>query len=68
MQQLGMFQTEDLPLFSGTAQRGKLEVFKPGEVAHQDSFARCPVCLDTGSFDGHQCTCDAAPSMLEVTL
>ncbi len=56
MQQTQMFtQGEDTPLFSQTAQRGKIEVFKPRPVAKQATFAKCRICLDTGKVDGHRC-------------
>lgn len=35
MQQAAMFQTEDLPLFSGSAQRARVETFKPQPVHRQ---------------------------------
>lgn len=58
--QLPMFTDgDDLPLFSGTAQRTTAEVFTPREVARQQSMAACSICLDTGRVEGHYCTCAA---------
>jgi hypothetical protein len=48
--QIGMFpQGEGFPLFSGTAQRAKLETFKPQEIiGKQLHMGECPLCEDTG--------------------
>lgn len=49
-QQSSMFmQGEDLPLFSGTAQSVRLEVFKPLAQARQLHMGECPLCEDTGT-------------------
>ena len=44
MTQLAMFETEDLPLFSGTAPKGKIETFDPPPAHVQQSFTRCSDC------------------------
>ena len=48
MKQGRMFETEDLPLFSGTSQEGKVEVFEPEPVPQSERLFKCPVCMDTG--------------------
>ena len=61
MKQSNMFDTQDLPLFSGTPQRGQDSTFTPQEAERQLSMADCGICLDTGTVqvDGrHQlCIC-----------
>jgi len=61
--QLGMFTQEDLPLFSGTAQRARPEVFKPQPRARQLRAFDCPLCCNTGYLKDRgkyvACTCDA---------
>jgi hypothetical protein len=51
--------TDTLPLFSGTAQRGQSESFNPGPAYHQETLGTCPICHDTGRVEGRYCTCDA---------
>jgi len=46
--QARMFESEDLPLFSGAAPRAVIESYQPQEVARQGRFYTCPLCLDTG--------------------
>ena len=46
--QIGMFQTEDLPLFSGTAQNTQDSTFNPKPTERQDTFFECEFCQDTG--------------------
>lgn len=59
-EQLPMFlEGEDLPLFSGTAQRAPDERFEQHDAWRQSSMAECAVCLDTGRVDGKYCTCSA---------
>ena len=49
MQQAIMFETEDLPLFSGTAPRGNIEKFDPCRVYGKITLdIKCKLCLDTG--------------------
>lgn len=57
--QLTMFTHQDLPLFSGTAQAAKAEVFTPKAAHRQASLATCPICLDIGTVDGKPCWCQA---------
>ena len=38
----------DLPLFSGTVQEGKVEVFEPEPVPQSERLFKCSVCMDTG--------------------
>lgn len=52
-------QTEDLPLFSQTAQTGYVDRYIGSEVESQASFTKCPVCLDAGTVDGKACWCEA---------
>ncbi len=48
-QQRNMFQQgEDLPLFSGTPVRVKLQTSEPREVESQARLSVCPTCQDTG--------------------
>jgi hypothetical protein len=62
--QISMFtQGDDLPLFSGTAQRARPEVFKPQPRARQLRTFDCPLCCNTGYLKNRDkyvaCTCDA---------
>lgn len=59
--QLSMFQTEDLPLFSGTAPRGKVEPFKAKPEPKQERLpASCDACADTGVLGEYAfCWCEA---------
>ena len=54
---------EDLPLFSGTAQKARQAVFNPETVEYQATFYKCKICKDTGILGTvykHRCTfCDA---------
>lgn len=60
MNQLTMFQTEDLPLFSETAPRGNVETFDPKADAYQESLADCRFCADTGVLGEYAfCWCEA---------
>lgn len=59
MTQLSMFETEDLPLFSGTAQQAGVESFDPQPQHHQASFAKCHFCNDTGRTSEGCCWCEA---------
>ena len=60
-----MFGAETTPLFSGTAPRGRVEVFSPRPYADQQSFAGCRFCRDTGVVDGKFCTCEAGQQARE---
>ena len=53
------FKTDDLPLFSQTAQTGYVDTYIAHEVQSQSSFAECSVCLDTGKVDDKPCWCRA---------
>lgn len=60
MTQLKMFETEDLPLFSGTAPTGHIETFDPKPEHLQESLAKCRFCADTGKLgDFAYCWCEA---------
>jgi hypothetical protein len=65
MKQARMFETEDLPLFSGTPQSGNAEPFDPAYVGHQMSTAKCRLCMDTGAVQAESgttprwCWCEA---------
>jgi len=59
MKQQRMFETQDLPLFSGTAPKGKVKKFDPKPVARQECLAERRICLDTGTVDGRPCWCQA---------
>ena len=75
MKQARMFATEDLPLFSGTSQEGKVEVFDPEPVLQSERLFKCPVCMDTGRVvvkTGHwfirkyyPCWCEAGGKYVE---
>jgi hypothetical protein len=56
--QARMFQTEDLPLFSGTTPRGTIPTSTHAEPA-QPILGGCRLCLDTGLVDGKPCWCEA---------
>jgi hypothetical protein len=43
-----MFESEDLPLFSGTAPKGELQDFNPQPADRQLGMFDCPLCRDTG--------------------
>ena len=50
MKQLTMFPAgEDLPLFSGTAPKGNIEVYDPSYVGHTMLDLDCKLCFDTGT-------------------
>jgi hypothetical protein len=50
-QQTKMFQTEDLPLFSGPAPRGRQESFDPQPEPRQLRLFQdaCPICMGFGA-------------------
>jgi hypothetical protein len=56
--QARMFETEDLPLFSGTVSRGTLPPASPAEP-RQPILGKCRLCLDTGLVEGKPCWCEA---------
>ena len=58
-QQDRMFGAESLPLWSQTTPPGRVERFVPKPYVHQDSFASCRVCRDTGHTSEGFCTCPA---------
>lgn len=58
-QQPRMFGEDDLPIFSGTPPTGKVEAFIPTPAAHQQGFANCRFCHDTGITSAGFCTCEA---------
>lgn len=64
MKQATMFSTEDLPLFSGTAQTVTIKSRKPAPSARQTTFAACRVCLDTGKVGKKFCSCQAGQKAL----
>jgi hypothetical protein len=48
MKQKSLFATgQDLPLFSGTAQRAKIETYKPSSQNQPKLFVSCPICFGT---------------------
>ena len=59
-EQLTMFETEDLPLFSGTAPRGRVDPFAPKVVHKQEHLpAKCRHCANTGVLGEHAfCWCE----------
>jgi len=62
-EQLQMFESDEvLPLWTGTAVTGRVEVYRPRPAARQAAFG-CPVCHDTGvvRVNGRliRCTCSA---------
>lgn len=60
MNQIRMFDAQDLPLFSGTAPRCHIKVFDPKPAHHQESFAKCRFCQDTGVLGDYAfCWCEA---------
>lgn len=51
-------QGEDLPLFSQTAPKGKVNPFTPKPRGKQDTIpVDCPACMDTGNIGGKSCWC-----------
>jgi len=60
--QKSMFGNDDLPLFSGTAPRGKVEPFTPKLQPRQVSMAACGFCADTGLLTDGFCWCEAGQS------
>ena len=48
MKQKPMFETQDLPLFSGTPQQASDPEFTPKAEPQQLTLYDCPVCKDTG--------------------
>ena len=62
MKQAAMFPAgEDLPLFSGTAPKGKIDPFAPKAVHKQERLpAKCKHCADTGVLGRYAfCSCEA---------
>lgn len=57
-----MFETEDLPLFSGAVQSVFLSKIKPNRPT-QPILGNCHVCMDTGWVDGHYCWCEAGTAL-----
>ncbi|MBN2391646.1 MAG: hypothetical protein JXR84_13055 [Anaerolineae bacterium] len=62
-QQMQMFEADEvLPLWTGTAMQGEVEVYRLRPAARQMGFG-CPVCHDTGvvQVNGRtvRCTCPA---------
>ena len=57
-----MFQTEDLPLFSGTSQTTRENGFEKKPVTIQKRLLACPICLGTGAYLNSKtltfCTCE----------
>ena len=43
-----MFETEDLPLFSGTPMEARASVYDPKPAMRQARLGACPLCFDTG--------------------
>ena len=66
-QQLSMWtQGEDLPLFSGTAQRAAVETFQPAPEVVQETWATCRACKDTGRIGRRFCNCEAGVKAWEA--
>ena len=63
-----MFETQDLPLFSGTSQRAEEPIAAtPDRVYIQQTIpARCAACLDTGWLDQGFCWCRAGDEAREA--
>jgi hypothetical protein len=61
IRQSGFFQSEDLPLFSGTPIKAHMDPFSPpvGGSSQPTFPVRCPACLDIGTVDGRFCGCEA---------
>ena len=58
--QTPMFQTEDLPLFSGTPQPAKVNPFTPTPSAIQARLPICQFCAGTGITGTRLfCSCEA---------
>ena len=58
MRQTSMFETEDLPLFSGTATKVIENHFEEKEIEKQYNLPLgCPLCMGTGRVDEHDCVC-----------
>ena len=56
--QSSMFQTEDLPLFSGTTPQVKDEQYVEKISLEQYPLPLgCPICLGTGRIEHHFCSC-----------
>jgi hypothetical protein len=56
--QTRMFEFEDLPLFSGTAQITAEDTVDIGPAVEQESLATCRLCLDTGQIGNGRCWCE----------
>ena len=66
MNQIDMFDTgDDLPLFSGTAQRGQESTFTPQEEPKQLSMTSCPICKDTGTVGTYECALWNKPKQIK---
>ena len=63
MKQQRMFETEDLPLFSGTAPTGHIETFDPLPAHRQESLAKCRFCADTGRVKDGFCWCKVGKAL-----
>lgn len=67
MKQDTMFTTQDLPIFSGTAYSTSRKSNAPANQTGQTSFAKCKLCLDTGSvtikFRTRTCWCQAGQEL-----
>jgi hypothetical protein len=61
MQKSLFSETQDislLPLFSETAQHGKIDPFAPKPKAKQETIpVNCNACMDTGNIGGKSCWC-----------
>ena len=44
-----LWQTEDLPLFSGSTPTVRAQPFTPTEATTQQHIGNCPICYDTGT-------------------
>jgi len=74
-QQLSMFDTQDLPLFSGTCPRATVHPFTPRPQRIQGTLFKCPICHDTGRITirtqhphtchFHYCWCEAGRKALQ---
>lgn len=56
---------DSLPLFSGTAPPGRVEVFTLPPATHQAAFAACRFCHDTGRTSAGFCPCPAGAAARE---
>jgi len=60
-----MFVTEDLPLFSGTPMKVKVEPYAPvpAPPLRQAILGNCRTCQDTGQVDSNFCWCEAGEAL-----